>query len=123
MKTIIITMILAVLAIGCGKKEETYGIPTPKNSKITTLSDVLKSPDQFHQKEITLKGVVDGQCGSRCEFFYREENEAVPIYMGNIEAPLIQKGTPVIVTASVHKGKEKLILTAKGFTLRPEGDK
>lgn len=123
MKIIIIAMILAIFTLGCGNNEKSFGEAPNSNSKIVPLSEILKTPDQFHEKEITLKGVVDGQCGNRCEFFYREENEAVSIYMGDIEAPLIKKGTPVIVTASVHKGNEKLILTAKGFTLKSKGDK
>lgn len=123
MKILAITMVLAMLTIGCGKNEQKFGEAPSSGTKKVSLSQVLESPDQFHQKDITLQGIVDGQCGSRCEFFYREGNDAIPIYMGSIEAPIITKGTPVTVTASVHKGNEKVILTAKGFTLKPKGEK
>lgn len=116
-------MIFAMFLIGCKNEGKSYGDAPKSTTKTVALSEVLESPDQFHQKDITLKGIVDGQCGSRCEFFYREGNDAIPIYMGEIEAPIITKGTPVTVTASVHKGDEKLILTAKGFTIKPKGDK
>lgn len=121
MKTLIIATILAFLTFGCGEKEEVFG--TVSKSKLTPLSSVLSSPDQFHKKEVTFKGIVDGQCGSRCEFFYREGNDVVPIFMGDIKAPAIKKGTPVTVTASVHKGEEQVILTAKGFALSTKGGK
>ncbi len=110
-----------IFLIACGNKEESFGTKPAPDSKILALSELLKTPEKFHKKEVTLQGVVDGQCGNRCEFFYREKTDAVTIYMGGIEAPVIQKGTPVIVETSVHLGKEKLVLTAKGFTLKPKG--
>lgn len=123
MKVLIFIAFLAVFTIGCGDKGETYGAHTPSKSDVISLSEVISSPDKYHKKDITVKGIVDGQCGSRCEFFFRENNDVVPIYMGEIKAPLIKKGTPVIVTASVYKGKGQTVLTAKGFTLSTKGGK
>lgn len=121
MKTLILTVLLALVTFGCQGNEEVHGTFT--KGEITPLAKVLESPEQFHKKEVTFKGIVDSQCGSRCEFFFREGNKVVPIFMGDIKAPAIKKGTPVTVTASVHKGDEQVILTAKGFALSTKGGK
>lgn len=123
MKTFFIAVLFAAFVFGCSKKEETFGSIKPSKSDVISLSEVINSPDNYHKKDVTLKGIVDGQCGSRCEFFFRENNDVVAIHMGDIEAPAIKKGTPVTVTASVYKGKEQTILTAKGFTLENKGGK
>lgn len=117
MKNIILTILFTVFVFGCSKKEETYGSYKPSKSDVISLSEVISTPDNFHKKDVTLKGFVDGQCGNRCEFSFRENNDVIKIHMGDIKAPAIKKGTSVIVSASVYKGKEQTILTAKGFTL------
>ncbi len=119
MKSLIFVSITALILLSCSSKVETYG-EAPQSAS-TALTKLLSAPEHFDKKEVTLTGVVDGQCGNRCEFTFREGSEAVTIYMGDIEAPMIQKGTPVTVTAKVHKGEKKLVLTAQGFTLDKGG--
>lgn len=122
MKAILIA-VAALVLMSCGKKEQTFGEAIPASTPVTALSEVLKSPEKFHEKEVTLKGTIAAQCGNRCEFTFRDGNESVTIYVGDIEAPLMQKGTPIDVTASVFQGEKKLILTAKGFSLGTKGGK
>lgn len=113
--------ILLILFTGCAK-EQSIGQPAGKDAIKASLTEVLETPDKFHQKEVILEGIVTGQCGSRCEFFYSENGTTVPVYMGEIKAPAIQSGTPVKVNAKVFKGDQKVILTANGFILKKKAD-
>jgi len=127
MKVIQGTLLLALLTlitlitVGCGKQDKLYG-DSSITGETVSLATLLETPDQFNQKEVTLTGVVDGQCGNRCDFTFREDNNAIKIYMGDIEAPIISKGSPITVTAKVLNGDAKLILTAASFTLNEGGE-
>ncbi len=119
----LITLLTATLLLlsSCGSKDETLGeVPS---GKVISLATVLESPDSYHKQTVTLEGVVAAQCGNRCDFTFNEGTKSVKIYMGDIEAPILQKGTPVKVTADVFKGDKKVILTARGFTLKAKGGK
>ncbi len=117
---IAITLVLVALLMACKKEEQTFGEPISTKS-VMTLTNLLETPEKFHDKVITLKGRVDGQCGNRCEFTFRDKNSSVTIYMGDIKAPQIQKGTPITVSAQVFNGEKQMILTAKGFSLGEGG--
>lgn len=118
MKTIIPAILLFLLS-SCGSKEQTLGeIPS---GEVISLASVISSPEEFHEKTITLEGIVSAQCGNRCEFTFTEGTNSVKIYMGDIKAPLIQSGSPVKVTADVFNGEKKAVLTARGFTLKAKG--
>ncbi len=121
MKLVVLLTAVLLLVTSCGSKEETHG-QTPSGDVIS-LESVIESPDEFHEKTVTLEGVVAAQCGNRCEFTFTEGTNSVKIYMGDIEAPLIQSGTPVLVTADVFQGAEKVVITASGFTLKAKGGK
>lgn len=122
MKQILVFSMLVLLIMACSK-DVTLGKEIPADATIITLKELLANPEKYHDKEITLKGRVDGQCGNKCEFTYAENGESHTIYVGEIEAPTIQKGTPIRVTAHVFNGAEKLILTAQGFELKAKGGK
>ncbi len=117
----LMTAIAATLLLlsSCGSKDETLG-ETP-SGEVISLAKVLDAPDEYHEKTVTLEGVVAAQCGNRCEFTFTKGTNSAKIYMGNIEAPLIQSGTPVKVTADVYKGDKKVVLTARGFTVKAKG--
>ncbi len=121
MKLVILFTTLLLTLSSCGKKEQTLG-ETP-SGKVISLASVVEAPDQFHEKTVTLEGVVSAQCGNRCEFTFTEGTNSVKIYMGDIKAPILHTGTPVKVTADVFKGEKKVILTARGFTVKAKGSK
>lgn len=121
MKLVIALATMLLILTSCGPKEETLG-ETP-SGKVISLASVIESPDEFHEKTVTLEGVVAAQCGNRCEFTFTEGTNSVKIYMGDIKAPILQTGSPVKVTADVFKGDKKVILTARGFTVKAKGGK
>ncbi len=121
MKIVVLITTMLLVLTSCGSKDKTHG-ETPTGAVIS-LASVIEAPDEFHEKTVTLEGVVAAQCGNRCDFTFTEGTNSVKIYMGNIEAPLIQSGTPVHVTADVFQGDEKVVLTARGFTLKAKGGK
>ncbi len=123
MKLIYLLATSLLLLSSCGTKEQILGEAPSKSAELTSLSKVLASPDSYHEKSVTLEGVVAAQCGNRCEFTFTEGTNSVKIYMGSIKAPIIQSGTPVRVTADVYRGDKKVVLTARGFALKAKGGK
>ncbi len=121
MKLVVLLTAVLLLVTSCGSKEETHG-ETPSGTVIS-LASVIEAPEEFHEKIVTLEGVVAAQCGNRCDFTFTEDANSIKIYMGTIEAPLLQTGTPVLVTADVFQGAEKVVLTARGFTVKEKGGK
>ncbi len=121
MKTVFLTIVVALFFVACNKSEKVYGTNKTTENK-TTLTELLESPAKFHKKEVTLTGFVESQCGSRCDFVFREGNQIAKISMGEIEAPVMKQGTPVTVTTTVYSGERKVVLTAKNFTLGKAGN-
>ncbi len=121
MKLITTFIAMLLLLTSCGSSDKTLG-ETP-TGEVISLATVLELADDYHEKTVTLEGVVAAQCGNRCEFTFTEGINSVKIYMGEIKAPIIQTGSPVKVTADVFKGNKKVVLTARGFTVKAKGGK
>ena len=97
---------------GCGGSEN-YG-STISNKMITKVDDILRNPDAYKGKTVTIKGKIADECSTGC-WFDVKEGEAV-IYT-TIEAAgfaIPQKtGHEILVEGkvAVEKGKTKLIGT------------
>lgn len=115
---LIIAIGTALLTAGCGGTK-TVGTPAGKDVTTTPLVAVLEAPDKYDGQVVVLKGVLEAQCGALCDFTYSENGRSVMIYTPDPKPPRIQSGQPIRVTATVHKGDQQLILTAKGLELLP----
>lgn len=123
MKQILLFSLMVLLFTACSEKEVVLGEAIPADAKVITLQDLLANPNTYHNQMVTLEGKVDGQCGNKCEFTFAESGKSQTIYVGDIEAPTIKKGTPIRVMTHVFNGDKKLVLTAQGFVLNGKGGK
>jgi len=108
----------ALIAAGCGGTK-TVGTPAGADVSATALAAVLEAPEKYDGQTVVLKGVLEAQCAALCEFTYSEGGRSVTVYTPDPKPPRIKGGQPVRVTATVHRGEEQVILTAKGLELLP----
>ncbi len=114
-------VILAGAAIGlagCGGTK-TVGTPAKADTPATPLAAILAAPEKYDGQTVVLNGVLAAQCASLCDFTYAEGNQSVTVFTGDPKPPKIHAGQPVRVTASVHKGEEQVVITAKGLEILP----
>lgn len=108
--TVFIIFVVAAVFAGCGKTE-TYGSPIT-NREITKIVDILRNPNLYNGKMVTIKGKITNECSTGC-WFDTKDGEAV-IYT-TIEAAgfaIPQKsGHQALVTGKVlvENGKPKII--------------
>lgn len=119
-KTIWLTMVAgtALMVAGCGGTR-TVGTPAARNAAATPLAAVLDAPEKYDGQTVVLKGVLEKQCAAQCDFTYSEDGRTVTVYTPDPKPPKMQGGQPVRVTASVHKGEQQVIITAKGLEILP----
>lgn len=110
---------LALIAAGC-RRTQTVGIPAPADTPSTPLAAVLDAPDKYNGQTVVLKGKLQAQCASLCDFTYAEGARSATIFTGDPKPPKIQAGRSVRVTVQVHKGEEQVVLTAKGLEILPQ---
>ena len=80
-RLILLISIFSVLVfIGCARIE-TYGRPI-SNKRFTRIEDIVRNPDIYKNKAVTIGGKLINECPTGC-WFYIKEGEAV-IYV-NIE--------------------------------------
>lgn len=108
----------ALMAAGCGGTR-TVGTPAGKDVAATPLAAVLEAPEKYDAQTVVLNGVLVSQCAALCDFTYAESGRSVTVYTPDPKPPRIRGGQPVRVTATVHKGEEQVIITAKGLELLP----
>ena len=118
----IVALFIFTFLISCSESQD-FGDPAENSVSITKLSEILQDPDNFHQKTVVLRGVVSSQCANLCNFIYSENAQSVTIFLGDFEHPRIPTGTPVRVTARVHSGENRVVLTADGLNLLEKGGK
>ena len=108
----------AIIAAGCGGPK-TVGAPAGKDVAATPLAAVLEAPEKYDGQTVVLKGVMETQCASMCDFTYTESGRTVTVYTPDPKPPRIQGGQPIRVTATVHKGEKQLVINATGLELLP----
>jgi len=60
---------------GCGKME-VYG-GTISNREITKVSDILRNPDAYKGKTITIKGKITNECSTGCWFDIKDGDAVI----------------------------------------------
>ncbi len=108
----------ALMAAGCGGTK-TVGTPASPDTPATPLATVLQAPEKYEGQTVVLKGVLTAQCAALCDFTYAENGQSVTVFTGDPKPPRIKAGQPVRVTATVHKGEQQVIITAKGLEMLP----
>ncbi|KMQ49409.1 hypothetical protein CHISP_3684 [Chitinispirillum alkaliphilum] len=113
---------IAVLATsfilhGQQRGKSSFGSEIPEGTEITTLAQILQSPENFDGKTVVMEGSISGQCASRCKFNYREGNEVIEVNLNGFRPPSLDIGTRVRVSARVYSGNERVVISANGMKL------
>lgn len=107
-----VLIFLAGFIAGCGKAEN-YGA-TISNREVTKVDNILRNPNAYKGKTVTIKGKIANECSTGC-WFDIKDGEAM-IY-ANIEAAgfaIPQKtGHAILIEGkvAVENGKTKIIGT------------
>jgi hypothetical protein len=113
---LVLALLCAIFLAGCGKAES-YGAAI-KNKAITKVDDILRNPDAYKGKTVTIHGKITNECSTGC-WFDIKDGEAV-IY-NNIEPAgfaIPQKtGKTALVEGKVviENGKTKISGTGVEF--------
>jgi hypothetical protein len=91
------------------------GAAIPANAQSATLSAVLATPARFHDKAVVLRGTVNAQCASLCEFTFQDGPHKSLIYPQGFKLPKLRKGEAVTLYARVTAGEQNVVLTALGL--------
>ena len=78
--TLLLLFFCTVLFAGCGKREAYGGAIS--NREITKIGDILRNPDIYKGKTVTIKGKITNECSTGCWFDIKDGD--VVIY-NNIE--------------------------------------
>lgn len=111
--SIIYLVALAVLlsSISVMGKTKKLGQKIPKGVAVVKLSEILKSPEKFKDKEVALQGNYINYCCAS-DFVYREGLESVEIYPQGFPTPKLDKGKQMKVWGIVRV-REKTELEEK----------
>lgn len=94
---------LAVLlgAVSVTAKTKKMGKRIPEKATVVKLSDILKAPEKFKDKEVILQGTYVNYCCAT-DFVYREGLESVEIYPQGFLTPKLDKGKQMKVWGIVR---------------------
>lgn len=115
----LITVVLALVLVSCGKKE-TFGKEVSGNAT-TTVSEILKSPDSFKEKEVVIEGKIGDVCPSGCWFYLKDENAAanqlyIDIAPAGIAIPQ-KSGSKARLSGTVKYDGKSVIIYGNGVEL------
>ena len=110
--------ISVIMFSGCGKGKGTQlGADIPPQAPMVSLSDILKSPGEYHGKKVVMKGIVSGQCPSLCEFFFTDGAHKVTMYPHGYSFPKLETGRRVTIYAEITSGTGQVVFSALGVKL------
>jgi hypothetical protein len=117
----IIILVLSFIIFWCNAPDSDkplrLGVEVPKTELIVKLADVIENPDAFNGKKIVMNGVVFGQCGSLCDFFFKDGIHTVTIYPQGFKFPKLEHDKPVTIYTEIIKGDGKLVFLALGIEI------
>ena len=116
---VILILNLALALSGCGrKKSEQYGQQI-SNHNTTHISDILKEPEAFSGKTVTIDGKIVRECMTGCWFDVEGEKGSIHVDVKPSGFAIPQKvGKEVIVEGSVSLRDGQLTLVGKGVEIK-----
>jgi hypothetical protein len=91
------------------------GAAVPATAPTVKLSAILDAPARYHDRAVVLRGTVNSQCASLCEFTFQDGPHKTLIYPQGFKLPRLRKGEPVTLYARVTAGERNVVLTALGL--------
>lgn len=83
------------------EKLKKHGKGVPEKTAVTKLSDIVKEPQKFKNKEVVLQGNFVNICCAT-DFVYREGLESIEIYPQNFPIPKLDRGKPIKIWGIVR---------------------
>ena len=99
----------AVLFAGCGKAEN-YGVAI-SNREITKADEILRRPDVYKGKTVTIKGKITNECSTGCWFDVKDGEASIYVNIEPAGFAIPQKsGHAALVEGKVfiEDGKPKI---------------
>lgn len=91
------------------------GAAIPAGAPAARLSAILAEPARYHDQSVVLRGTVNSQCASLCEFTFQDGPHKSLIYPQGFKLPKLKKGESVTLYARVTAGERNVVLTALGL--------
>ncbi len=104
-----------LLGPGLAEARKSLGSAIPADAPRARLAAILAAPARYHEKAVVLRGTVNSQCASLCEFTFQDGPNKSLIYPQGFKLPKLRKGETVTLYARVTAGKENVVLTALGL--------
>ncbi len=108
-----------VIASGCGESApgsgKASGVEIPSDQPVVELASVLENPEEFDGKRIVMRGIVNGQCASLCEFFLLDGAHTATVYPQGFSFPKLARGSTVTIFALITSGEENVVISALGL--------
>ena len=100
------TVVAAILAFSLNAEELTFGDQVIKN-EVTLISDILASPTQYLDKDVTVKGTIVGVCEKRGCWVdlasdARFQKLRLKVQDGEMVFPMHAKGRDAIATGKLY---------------------
>ncbi len=104
---------------GCTReKAEQYGQPI-NNRNLTEIKTVLKDPESFNDKEITIEGKISRECMTGCWFDVQGNGGTVFVNIKPSGLAIPQKvGKEVVVEGKVILRDGQITLIGKGLEIK-----
>lgn len=93
---------------------EILGKPIPQDVPRVKLQEILKSPEQYKDKDVVLEGNYGFYCCAE-DFSYKEGTDSVEISPAGFENKQLKPGTPVRIWATVRVRRGDVHPEAKGM--------
>ncbi len=115
----LVTVLMALILAGCGKKTgEVYGEPIG-NRQTTHLKEVLTEPDSFKDKTLTVEGKIVRQCPTGCWFDIQSDTAVMHVDINPSGFALPQKpGKTVLVEGKVSVEGDQVEIIGTGVEVK-----
>lgn len=114
----VLTILVLVVFSSCDrKKAEQYGKPI-ENRTVTPLSTVLKEPESFHEKTLTLAGKIVRQCPTGCWIDIQQGSALIHVDFNPSGFAIPQSlGKRILVEGQIRNQNGQTTLIGKGAEL------
>ena len=115
--TLLLLCFCAVLFAGCGRTEAYGGAIS--NREITKVDDILRNPDIYKGKTVTIKGKITNECSTGCWFDIKDGEAIMYVNIEPAGFAIPQKsGHTALVEGKVMVENGKTKISGTGVKVR-----
>lgn len=107
----------AVLFSGCGRTEAYGGAVS--NREVTKVNDILRNPDTYKGKTVTIKGKITNECSTGCRFDIKDGEAVIYVNIESAGFAIPQKsGHTALIEGKVMVEDGKTKISGTGVEVR-----